>query len=1310
MTEGRRRLHRIRLWLSGLLAAAIIMIGICIGLIQLALPWVASHPEKVSALLSERLHRPVTIDRVDTHWERNGPLLSLTGLHLGAAKPGTLPLTIASAGIKLNFFAWLRRNTSWNEFRLAGIEVDLVRDVDGQWQLRGMDNSADDDKQGFSLDDNPLFGLGTLVLRDARLNIDDLEHDKHFKLGADEARLINQGDRHRLVTRVKNLATASPPIDAVIEYSSADHSGRAYLGGKDLDLAAILRGYPLAGLVLDRGKGRGQFWAWVEQGELTRVRAEIDLADMVLETRTAIALDDKHSYSPHISFDRVAFGARWQRETDGWSADIADLVVERQGVGANTGAAHLRRSAGSDENAPEYAATLSAIDIGAVTSTAMLVDTLPAGVRRWLYAGNPDGSLSLATLRYVDAQNYDVAASFDAFAWHSVDKLPGLSGFSGVLRGDQDALSVDLPRHNAVSVSVPRVFRQALAFSDLSGSIVAYRGDDAWRVETDALAYEGANEGKTYGGELRGAVEIADDGTRPTLDLYNLLTHAEVPASHLFWPINIMPPSAVSWLDRALAGGRIVGGRAVFRGNLADWPFRNNAGRFEGVAEIEDFRLKYLADWPAVEHGHALTDFVNTGLHVDIDAGTAQGNKINKASVDVTDYGEGTLDVNLSGQGAGRDLLGFIKATPLGTTYAAALQGVDIGGHGKVDFILHAPMKPIESFTLDGKAQLDDANLSDAKYALRFDKANGALRFNRSGFSADELATTFHDKPAKFSLAVGGYVANAQHVVEAKVETRLPVGNVLDYAPALNEYQKYTSGDANWTALFSADQDAEQGSKANDSGQRLTLTSDLRGVRIDLPQPLAKSADSALPLKLTLTLPFIGADLNLRLGDILTMRGRLPALTTPFVANVQFGGEAKAALPKSGMTITGATGQVDVSGWMDFASNGTGSNEGVLDRIDMHTPSVQAWDRSFGEGNIKLTTRPDTTELAFDGANIEGNLSIPRKDLRQRGISADLKRLYWPAGPEPVPGVAAQDDATSPLNPAAIPPLHIHIGDFHLGKATYGEATMESVPIADGMHFDQITTHSRDIDMRAHGDWTRRNGYHRSTFGIDLSAQNLGHMLDALGSPGLIDGGQIVAHVDASWAGPPSAFALNKINGGALKVNIAEGRIPDVELGAGRIGGLLNLAAIPRRLAFDFGDLFNKGYSFDSIAGTFTLTDGYAYTENLEVKSPTADMRLKGSMGLKTRDWDQIVEVTPHVGGSLLVGGALVGGPVGAAAGAVLQTVFKNQINAVTRVDYKVTGTWDKPSIVKVASVSANPKKVPANPAAATKKSTPAAG
>jgi uncharacterized protein YhdP len=61
------------------------------------------------------------------------------------------------------------------------------------------------------------------------------------------------------------------------------------------------------------------------------------------------------------------------------------------------------------------------------------------------------------------------------------------------------------------------------------------------------------------------------------------------------------------------------------------------------------------------------------------------------------------------------------------------------------------------------------------------------------------------------------------------------------------------------------------------------------------------------------------------------------------------------------------------------------------------------------------------------------------------------------------------------------------------------------------------------------------------------------------------------------------------------------------------------------------------------------------------------------------------MEVTPHVGGTLMIGGAVIGGPVGAAAGAVLQGVFKKAINDVTRVRYSVTGSWEKPVITEIA-------------------------
>jgi uncharacterized protein (TIGR02099 family) len=1275
----RRRIHRARLCLQALFAAVVIALAVVVGLAQIGLPWLVSHPEKISAFLSSRLDRAVTIEHVDAHWESNGPLLILHGVRILAANPAQPPSLIPQAELKINFFSWLHRNQAWNEFRLVGLDLHLARDAAGHWRLRGLD-AGSPANQGS--DNSALFDLGALVLRDLRFSVDDAAAGRHIALAADEVRLVNSGNRHRVLAQVRCLQTpAQPPLqplDVVIEYDSSDRSGEIYLGGQRLDLAAITHGFGFDGLQIEQGKGRVQAWAWWQRGRLMRARSEIDLADVVLTTQSLIALDAKRQIAPRVGFDHVALGARWQRGDNGWQADIADLVMSRQGQAAAPANIHVEKYQNAETARPDYSLSAGSVDFAAPASVAMLSAALPPEWRRWLYIANPVGVLRSATLRYGDAQDFDVAASFAGVAWHAVDKLPGASGLGGDMLGDQDAFSFALPAHTAVVLDQPRVFRKPLEFSEFAGDIAAYRGDAGWRVETDALAFEGAG----YGGQLRGAIQLYDDGSRPLLDAYAVVTHAEVPASHLFWPINIMPPAAVAWLDHALVSGRIDGARAVIRGDLADWPFRNYAGRFEARADIDDARLVYLPDWPAAEHLHSAADFVNTSLHLDMTTAQALGNKVEKATADIADLGEPVLELDVGGSGPGKNLLAFIKATPIGQQYAVQLLGVGIGGNAKLDFHLHLPIKHTEDLDLAGNAMLTDADLADAKYQLRLNKANGKVRFSQHGFSANDLAVTMNAKPATFNLAVGGFVADPRHAVEANLRASAPVSDLLAYAPILSAWADHVSGGTVWSAGFSAD-----GDSVKNPGQRLTLASDLRGVAVDLPAPLRKSADAALPLSLTLGVPFAGGSIDLHIADLLHLRGRMASPTLPFAARVDFGADSDAPLPAAGFSVGGNAPQLDLSGWMDFAAGSGGSND-LLAGVDLAAQSLRAWDRDFGAAQFKLVPGKDGLELGFNGANVAGTLHIPAVDLRQRGITAQFTKLYWPESPE------SETSALAGENPAAVPPLHIRIGDFHLGHSTFGDTTLESYPIADGTHFEQVSTHSNNVEMRAHGDWTGHPGSDVSKFSIDFSAHNLGHMLDAFGYAGVVDGGATVAHIEGSWSGSPSTFALARLNG-TLKASVQEGRIPNADPGAGRIFGLFNLGAIPRRLTLDFGDFFKSGFSFDSIDGLFTLKDGNAFTSNLQVKGPAADISVNGRTGLRTKDYDQVMIVTPHVGGTLMIGGALVGGPVGAAAGAVLQGIFKNQLNAAARTRYSVTGSWEKP----VFTVQAEERIEPVKPA-----------
>jgi uncharacterized protein YhdP len=182
----------------------------------------------------------------------------------------------------------------------------------------------------------------------------------------------------------------------------------------------------------------------------------------------------------------------------------------------------------------------------------------------------------------------------------------------------------------------------------------------------------------------------------------------------------------------------------------------------------------------------------------------------------------------------------------------------------------------------------------------------------------------------------------------------------------------------------------------------------------------------------------------------------------------------------------------------------------------------------------------------------------------------------------------------------------------------------------------------------------------------------------------MVEGGRTQATLTGSWPGSPGAFSLATLSG-SLKAEVGEGRMLEVDPGgSGRILGLLSLAEIPRRLSLDFSDFFKKGFAFNNVKGDFLFSDGVARTDNLRIDGPAAEIRVSGSTQMRDKLYDQRVEVLPKAGGVLPALGFLVGGPAGAAVGAVAQGVFNKPLKQTTRVVYHVTGPWAKPVVTVI--------------------------
>jgi len=329
-----------------------------------------------------------------------------------------------------------------------------------------------------------------------------------------------------------------------------------------------------------------------------------------------------------------------------------------------------------------------------------------------------------------------------------------------------------------------------------------------------------------------------------------------------------------------------------------------------------------------------------------------------------------------------------------------------------------------------------------------------------------------------------------------------------------------------------------------------------------------------------------------------------------------------------------------------------------------------------------------------DGAAIAGNFSVPTSELNKRGVTARLQRLYWPKAPAAPAGdhpakqsvgaaaaaaVPLHDPANTGINPAALPPFHLWVGDLRLGDAKLGEARLETWPTADGLHIEQLRALSSRVQINASGDWNGSASNSRTHMKISFAAEDLGTMLGAFGFDGLVNGGKTRDQLDASWPGAPSDLSLATMDG-TLGIHVSDGRIPEATSpGMGRLLGLVSLAELPRRLTLDFGDVFGKGLAFDSIAGDFHLADGNATTDNLKIAGSAANISITGRTGLRAHDYDQEMRVVPHVGNSLPLVGAVVGGPIGAAAGFAVQGLLGKGLNKAASARYRVTGTWDKP-------------------------------
>jgi uncharacterized protein (TIGR02099 family) len=1255
-------------WLG---AGLLILLAVLLSAARLLTPHIADYHGRIEQRVGELIGQRVDIGAIRAAWHGFGPRLRLNDIDLIDSGTGRPLLHFAHGEVGINLLTSLLRG-GWYVDRLtvSGVRLSVIRGADGGLTVAGIEVPAVQPGAGATDADQLLRWLlaqGRLAVDHAAVSwIDRSRAGSELQFSDVSLEMRNAGTRHQLTGFARLPALIGQRFSFAIDVQgdllvAQGWDARAYVEGIGLHLPEVLQGMGIAGLSLERGDAGASVWGTWERGRMTRLEGVLSAFDLgLVRAQAGVA----PAAAPRLIVDVVTGRFAWRRRDDGWRLDVNDFTFARQGRRWPASDFGLQYVRGTGADAGSLRLHAGYLDLNDTARLLALSDLPSARETELLQQLDPRGrlyDLDLAFAGGVGSGPYAVRTRFENLATAPWEKVPGVQGLDGALAADEHGGRVALDTSGA-QLLFPRLFRGPLPVSALRGQLQWTRDADGWRVAAPELTLH--NEDLDL--QAWGGLELPAGGT-PTLALFGAFQAATAEHTSRYLPVDIMPESAVHWLDRAITGGTVPRGELLFYGPLAAFPFDHGEGRFLVDFDVQDGVLDYAADWPLLDQIEANVVFDGRGMAIHAADGRSLSSTLTTADVRIADLRghPAVLEVEGKIQGPTQDALRYLRESPLREKFGAYVAGLEASGDSRLDLKLALPLNDAAATQVDGRLQFDDSRLATTGGGFDMAHIRGELRFTESGLSARGIEADVLGLPARIDVVPeddepGTRIAATGQAGVAALERWIPAG-----------LRDRLQGTFPWTA--------ELRIPAHAAAAALRVGADLTAAAIDLPPPLGKAAGDALAVEVTATVPHVPVQpLRLQWGDALSGILELDEDMAPRRGELRVGGGAAVLPPEPGLRIAGRLERLAYADWAAVyaglapAAGAAGGPQ--VGAVDLSAATADFHGHEFHQAHIAAARKSPGWELQVDSQELQGRIVIPEDP--HLAWTMDLDHLYVVP-----PAESGDEGATVTTDPRELPALHIMSRRFKYNAIDFGSLDLAASRQDDGLHLDRLLLSSDHMRIDARGDWSvAADAAQSSAFNIKFDSGDFGAALTQLGYADTLDAGKGHFDIKARWEGAPTDFALEKLDG-SMRMTVSDGRLLEVEPGAGRIFGLLSLQALPRRLSLDFSDFFRKGFSFDRIEGNFAVKDGSAATRDLTMTGPAAKIAVNGKIDLAARTYDQTVVVTPSVASGLPVAGAVAGGPAVGAVILLMEKMFKPNIERMTRVTYRVTGSWSDPVI-----------------------------
>lgn len=805
------------------------------------------------------------------------------------------------------------------------------------------------------------------------------------------------------------------------------------------------------------------------------------------------------------------------------------------------------------------------------------------------------------------------------------------------------------------------------------------------------------------------------------LDLRGTLSRGRAQAIARYLPRGLSPATR-TWLRDAFHGGDLSAVHFAVRGDLADFPFRKREGEFRIATHVENLGLDYVpatrpaddpeaavaSDWPAFRDVRA--DVVIDKGQLEIHNAHARLRELELKDVNGTIrslYDNGaTLGLRGRVQGPLADFLHYVDDSPVGGWLGHALKAMTATGNADLDLALDIPLNDAERAKVHGRLALGGGDVRLFPGTPLFGGARGSVEFTQSGFAITGGQARLLGGDATFEGAMqpdGSLRFTGQGVATAEGLRR-----GLD-DPAIAKLGPFLSGQAPYRLQVGVIHGLTE----------WTLTSPLTGLAATLPAPFAKGAGETWPLRVQSSLTFDPAGraaprdtVRVELGTLASaeLLREYPAATaagSPRVLRSAFA--VGTALPpaQAGGTAQLKLGAVNGDAWWTVVRGlGSGSPAGSAGASPTAAadPGADAWPRNIAlkaqdlllGGKhltaVSLQVAPvaaadgERWRVAVDSDQTHGVVEFrPASAGGAQGarVYARLDRLALASSDANGAGGESSSTAApgTSSNTSSVPALDIVVDSFELDGKHLGKLEVAATQ-ADGARdwrLDRLAVTSPDARFTGSGLWAAGTT-RRMSLDFKLELEDAGALLERLGMGRVIKGGKGQLSGHAAWTGSPLELDYPSL-GGQLQVSVEQGQFLKVDAGAGRLLGVLSLQSLPRRLLFDFRDLFQEGYAFDHADGDVVIEHGIARTNNLRIRSVSAAILMEGHADLKAETQDLHVVVVPEINaGTASLAYAVINPVIG--LGTFLAQIFlRKPLAAAGTRELHITGTWSDPKV-----------------------------